>query len=47
MADTYNWSRFYEALCRHGPKLLAGIDEGMGEIIEMYATSMICSGRRG
>lgn len=36
---SYNWSRFYEALCRHGPKLLVGIDEGMGEIIEMYAAS--------
>jgi hypothetical protein len=39
MTETYNWSRFYKALCRHGPNLLLGIDEGMGEIIEMNAAS--------
>lgn len=39
MANTYNWSRFYRALCRHGPNLLAEIDEGTREIIEMYASS--------
>jgi hypothetical protein len=39
MAETYNWPRFYKLLCRHGPNLLVGIDEGMGEIIEMNATS--------
>lgn len=39
MSETYNWSRFYEALCRLGPKLLLGMDEGMREIIEMNAAS--------
>jgi hypothetical protein len=39
MSDTYNWSRFYVALCRNGPKLLLGIDEGTLEIIEMNAAS--------
>lgn len=39
MSDTYNWPRFYKLLYRHGPNLLVGIDEGMGEIIEMNATS--------
>jgi len=39
MTDTYNWTGFYRALCRHGPNLLVGIDEGMREIIEMYASS--------
>ncbi len=39
MSDTYNWSRFYKLLCRHGPNLLVGIDKGMREIIEMNAAS--------
>jgi hypothetical protein len=39
MNDTYNWPEFYNALCRHGPNLLVGIDEGTREIIEMYASS--------
>lgn len=39
MSDTYNWSRFYKALCQHGPKLLLGMDEGLCEIIEMNAAS--------
>lgn len=38
-SNTYNWPRFYRTLCRLGPRLLVGIDEGMGEIIEMYAKS--------
>lgn len=39
MPDTYNWSRFYQLLCRFGPKLLLGMDEGLYEIIEMNAAS--------
>jgi hypothetical protein len=39
MSNTYNWPRFYEALCRNGPNLLVGIDEGISEIIEINATS--------
>lgn len=39
MSETYNWSRFYELLCRQGPNLLVGIDEGMDEIIKMNAAS--------
>jgi len=39
MPDTYNWSEFYGMLCRHGPNLLVGIDEGTREIIEMHASS--------
>jgi hypothetical protein len=35
----YNWARFYRALCQHGPNLLVGIDEGIGEIIEINAMS--------
>jgi hypothetical protein len=39
MTETYNWSRFYKALCRHGPNLLLGIDEDMREIIELSSSS--------
>lgn len=39
MTETYNWPEFYNALCQHGPNLLVGIDDGMREIIEMYASS--------
>jgi hypothetical protein len=39
VSGTYNWPRFYEALCRHSPNLLVGIDEGMREIIEMSSSS--------
>ena len=39
MSDTYNWPRFYKLLCRHGPNLLLGLDDGMREIIEMNAAS--------
>jgi len=39
MTNTYNWPRFYTLLCRHGSNLLVGIDEGMGEIIEMSASN--------
>jgi len=35
----YTWPRFYRMLCRHGPNLLVGIDEGIREIIEMQASS--------
>jgi hypothetical protein len=39
MAETYNWSRFYRALCRYAPNLLVGIDEGVSEIIAMSSSS--------
>jgi hypothetical protein len=39
MTETYNWPRFYKALCRHGPDLLLGIDESLREIIEMSSPS--------
>lgn len=39
MTKTYNWTRFYNSLCLHGPDLLLGIDEGMHEIIEMSSSS--------
>lgn len=38
MSATYNWSSFYGMLCRHGPNLLVGIDEGTREIVEMHAS---------
>lgn len=39
MANTYDWSAFYRALCEHGPYLLLGIDDedGVREIIVMTA----------
>lgn len=39
MAEIYNWSRFYRALCQHGPNLLVGIDGDVREIIEMSSSS--------
>ena len=27
MSETYDWSNFYDTLCRHGPNLLLGIDD--------------------
>lgn len=39
MAETYNWTSFYQALCRYGPKLLVGVDEDVREIIEMSSSS--------
>ncbi|HNS50564.1 MAG TPA: hypothetical protein PKO09_05210 [Anaerolineae bacterium] len=39
MPQTYDWSRFYGMLCRQGPNLLVGIEEGTREIIEMLASS--------
>jgi len=33
----YNWTRFYRALCRHGPDLLLGVDENLIEFIKMSA----------
>ena len=39
MAEAYDWSGFYGALCEHGPQLLLGIDEddGVREVIAMTA----------
>jgi hypothetical protein len=39
MAETYNWSSFYDALCRHGPDLLTGIDDDLREIIADVAAT--------
>lgn len=39
MAETYDWSSFYEALCRHGPNLLLGIDNDGRELIGVVASS--------
>ena len=35
----YNWTRFYNALCRHGPNMLLGVDEDTLEIIKMFAST--------
>jgi len=34
MTESYEWSSFYKALCKHGPNLLLGIDYELREIIE-------------
>ncbi len=39
MAETYDWSSFYEALCRHGPNLLLGIDDDRRELIGVVAST--------
>ena len=40
MAETYDWTGFYLALCEHGPHLLLGIDEnGVREVVEMIAAA--------
>ena len=41
MAETYDWSGFYGALCEHGPQLLLGIDgdDGVREVIAMLAAN--------
>jgi len=38
-SNQYNWSRFYRALCQHGPDLLIGVDEDMLEVIKMSSQS--------
>jgi hypothetical protein len=35
--NPYNWTSFYQALCRHGPDLLLGVDEDLIEVIKMSA----------
>jgi hypothetical protein len=37
MAETYEWSRFYAALCAHGPTLLGGLDEETRHLVAMLA----------
>jgi len=37
MNETYDWSNFYDALCKHGPRLLIGIDDDTRELIEELA----------
>ena len=39
MAETCDWSSFYEALCRHGPSLLLGIGGGTREMIAAVGSS--------
>jgi hypothetical protein len=39
MIETYNWSNFYNALCKLGPQLLLGIDNSTLEMIEEVALS--------
>lgn len=41
MAETYDWSGFYGALCKHGPHLLLGLaeDGGVREVIAMTAAT--------
>jgi hypothetical protein len=39
MTETYNWSIFYDALSRHGPNLLLGIDDELREMIEELGSS--------
>ena len=34
MSEKYDWSSFYDALCKHGPNLLLGIDDELREMIE-------------
>jgi hypothetical protein len=37
MNETCDWSNFYDALCKHGPSLLIGIDDDTRELIEELA----------
>lgn len=37
MSQQFNWTGFYQALCRQGPKLLLGVNKGLREIIQMSA----------
>jgi hypothetical protein len=39
MTELYDWSSFYEALRKHGPNLLIGIDDEMREMIEVAGSS--------
>jgi hypothetical protein len=39
MNHPYNWTRFYRALCQHGPDLLIGVDEDILEVIRMSSQS--------
>lgn len=41
MAETYDWTAFYGALCKHGPHLLLRIDDddGVREVIVMTAAT--------
>lgn len=39
MIETYDWSSFYNALCKLGPRLLIGIDNYTREMIEEFASS--------
>ena len=39
MAQPYDWSAFYNALCQHGPDLLVGIDEDLREVIKEISTT--------
>ena len=39
MTETYDWSSFYNALGKLGPRLLKGIDDDTCEMIEEFASS--------
>jgi hypothetical protein len=39
MAEHYDWSSFYNALCQFGPNLLQGIDDDNKEIIQDLAST--------
>ena len=39
MTETYNWSSFYNTLCKLGPRLLIGIDDSTREMIEEFGSS--------
>ena len=39
MNKTYDWSNFYNALCKIGPRLLIGIDDATRELIAEFSSS--------
>ncbi len=39
MTETYDWSRFYNALCKLGPQILLGIDNSTRGVIAEIASS--------
>ena len=39
MNENYDWSNFYDALGKLGPRLLKGIDEDTRELIEELAST--------
>ena len=39
MVESFDWSGFYTTLCRHGPSLLVGINEGLRDVIGEVAST--------